>query len=426
MSSESIRCPYCNASFPITAGDLAKARLTCTQCGDTFPNQKRTLASAITADKATLPSSEKSPTLSTLPEAKPMQMSNGGIARMILLIMLAMAIVGGTFMLMTQQFRRLNDLTTLPTADIQDVRDIAKTLTPASLPALSYLPEDCFGIAAFQQETLLTTDEGKDLWREFQKDFPLIEQLRSIPQKFGMALDQFDHIAVGVRLRDNFPEVFLACRTKQIYSFLKIQNALPQANPERFRDRPVYRIADTKVGNMQVWCADSQTLVIHIGFLSPRLEDLQAIQPATESADTNFGPDLTAMIKNRVPQTSFLWFAIDVRKTEPIQSLLDGLTGKKTDQAKLPINQCCAGIRLQKGLTLSLSMQAKDLSTAKELMTQLEKSPAQNLQTKIFGPAEDAKSGNDDVLWIDLQIRGTPAQLRQLLKKMPTSFQKIE
>src|SRR5579871_5891314 len=172
MTTETLTCPYCNASLRRQADWSAGQRIVCPRCGDSFPlrfsdsitDQPRPSQLAQTGMTAELPDKEVVPL--------PSRWSNRLIASVVLGLMLLMAGGGLVFMLMTQEQRRAYDTSRPPrrpgkqlgVPEAESVPVVAN-VAPDKLAALGYLPSGVNFLFAARIPELLASPIGTQVLR---------------------------------------------------------------------------------------------------------------------------------------------------------------------------------------------------------------------------------------------------------------------
>src|SRR5207245_1549642 len=142
------------ASVTLAPGTQPGQRVPCPRCGEAFPYR----GPAVGGDDPTAAARLTTPTV-----GERAQWSNVKVAGTVLGFMALMAITGLTFALVTQKIRRAHDSSRSVTKPLPPVRTIA----PANLPSLGYLPPDTDIIAALHVAEALETPAGQAFLTQF-------------------------------------------------------------------------------------------------------------------------------------------------------------------------------------------------------------------------------------------------------------------
>src|SRR5579871_4754857 len=200
MTTETLTCPYCNASLRRQADWSAGQRIVCPRCGDSFPlrfsdsitDQPRPSQLAQTGMTAELPDKEVVPL--------PSRWSNRLIASVVLGVMFLMAGGGLVFMLMTQEQRRAYDTSRPPRRpgkqrNVQEVDDVPRVVhvAPDKLAALGYLPERMNFLLAVRVPELLASPLITQVLHDPIKQGESSIRLENLPQWLGLRLEDVDH-----------------------------------------------------------------------------------------------------------------------------------------------------------------------------------------------------------------------------------------
>jgi hypothetical protein len=401
-SSDTIHCPYCNASLPSSPEAAAPPRITCPSCGDSFSNKQATAHQTHAATPTTLPQPTEAP------------LTNAGIARILLILMGIMAICGLTFALYTVGFRRSNDITGVqPPGGLHAYT--GEPTAPAKLPALGLLPAGSDIVAGIHVRDLLHTAEGKAGW-DALKSGKTNDPLAKLEQWTGLKPEDIDHVVAGVYFKDLGPETYLIVRTLKPYSQKKISEVAKHTKPASFDNRPVYISQANFFANRLFWCKDDTTLVIYfrlLGIASVE-EDLKAIPKQPKTGATALPPSLRDCVENRLDPGTVLWTVGETPKLNAAADLLSNITlrGEYKELLQQPLQESAefrqkvqvfsVGLRPQNGIMVTGNFQGKDLEAARFLTQKFTDSiPG----AKVIGPDEDADEENPGQRWVTVQIQ---------------------
>lgn len=353
-----------------------------------------------------------------MPARKPPRVSNAALARIFLLVMLFMAVVGLTFALMTVNFRRENDNRNknLPQVYSPGKYEV-EAVDPVDLAALGYLPQDSCLVCGVHLAQMGAHPDGKKLLDQLQEQ-NLILGLDRLQQWLGLKPEDIDHFAVGMRPDDFVTGFTLVVRTRKPYTQEKLAKVLHPAKPTLNEGKPVYRLQQQTPKRM-IWCPDDKTLVVRVHLIGVEVDDLKTLplKPNTGAAGLA-EPIRHVLVKNL--KESFLWSAGDLSRIKGLAGILF-LTPKIPPELKtlLPrVDTFAAGLRFYKGITLNASFQARDVDTARELHALFKKPAPKDMIYKVEGPLSEPPPTNpEDQRWVLVQVQATLERAMQALQK---------
>lgn len=416
MTSETLTCPYCNASLAPPTDVLAGQRIVCPRCGDAFPlrptdailSQGPTLsATGMTNKPATMASGTPPNPAISLASRR----SNGLIAGLVIGLMLLMAGGGLAFMLMTQAQRRAQD-TSRPPRRPGKQRGVPEpsglpvvvSIPPDKLEALGYLPSDVNFLVAARIPELLANPVGAQLLRESFKIGGAEHRLSELPEAIGFARDDIDHLVLGVRVeKDILPPYYLVIRTAQPYDAEQLRQRLQGKRVASASKKKMFAFRPPRLNlTMNIWCADEHTVVWAL--FGDQLEAL----PNRPVADLQqFSQELRTVLKERREAVTPLWLAghsSDWSKTFAATFLTQM---KKKDWDKLsPMRTFGVWFVPETSLAIRGVFACKDEAGAHgldEYVHSLRRADA-NLKTAQDGP------------WLTVQFQAGPDFLARLMK----------
>ncbi|MGH7224041.1 MAG: hypothetical protein ACRELF_12490, partial [Gemmataceae bacterium] len=345
MTTETLTCPYCNASIGVSAGLSAGQRILCPRCGDTFPlrpadaftgqpTPQAATETAITTKPAPSASTTLSPELSFRSRRSP-----GLVAALVIGVMLVMAGGGLIFMLRTQAQRRAYD-TNLPPrrpgkqrgAIEADLPPLLASIAPDKLPALGYLPSDVNFLFAVRIPELLASPAGMRMLRDPIKLGTKDHRLEELPAWLGFRLEDIDHLVFAARIDDTLPPpCYLVFRTAQPYDEEQMRQRLKATRIASPGKKTLYKFHPPRPDiPLHAWFADERTVVLALfanqleGLPGQPVEDLQQLPE-----------EIHTLLKQRREPVAPVWIvghSRDWSKTRAAM-FLNGM--KKKDQAKL-------------------------------------------------------------------------------------------
>ena len=264
-----LTCPFCNAVIPPIPGLVVGQRIACPRCGEAFA-VSHVPASAVEYPLAQLPDAVG-------PAPKPVR-ANRILGGAVFGVMLLMAGVGLAYALATVQMRRDHDRA-LPRKQRKPwllgnkPSDEEIAVSPAQLVGLRYLPPSTGFVAGLHVEELLNGTLGKDLESKSWKVGPVEVSLGNVKEWTGLAIEDIDHIVVGVDVRDLdardlTPPVHIVVRALRSDGANRMRVALKATSGRKEKapdggERMVYGFSVKNVP-MRLWVADDRTVVLGV------------------------------------------------------------------------------------------------------------------------------------------------------------------
>ena len=300
-----LTCPFCNALIPPMSGLVLGQRIACPRCGEAFavshvPDDRVTTSIAQSPDRAESP--------------KPVR-ANRLVGGAVLATMLLMAGVGLAYALATVQMRRDHDRA-IPRQQRKPwllgnkPSDEEVAVSPAQLVGLRYLPNTTGFVAALHVEELLNGTLGKDLQSKSWKVGPTEVSLANVKEWTGLAIEDIDHIVVGVDVRDTdvrdlLPPVHIVVHARRsdganrMRVGLKATKGRKEKTPEG-GERMLYSITIKDVP-MRLWVADERTVVIGV------FDNLGRVPGEPASDITHLPAEMRETIEKRLAAGTPFW-----------------------------------------------------------------------------------------------------------------------
>jgi hypothetical protein len=421
MTTQTLTCPYCNASLGIQAGWSAGQRIVCPRCGDSFPLR---LSDSFTDQ---LPSSrppESVPPLSppnlggdkggaATEVSLPLRWSNRLIAGIVLGVMFLMAGGGLVFMLMTTQQRRAYDTSRPPRRpgrqrslpEQENVPPPVASIAPDKLAALGYLPSGVNFLFAARIPELLASPLGTNVLTAPIKVGETQIRLESLLAWLGFRLDEVDHLVFAARIDDAVPPPFyIVYRTNQPYDEEKLRQRLKGTQVPSSSKKKLYafRFPQQDI-QLNAWFADQRTVVLSL--FANQLERLPS-QPVEDLRQ--FPDELRTILKQRREPVAPAWIAGHSRDWNKTWARLLLNRMKKDDAGKL------ASLR-----TFGIWIVPDDSLTIKGVFACKDGAGARGLEEyfrSLRDPDADFKTALDGP-WLTLQFQAGPDFLARVLKR---------
>ncbi len=413
MTSETLTCPYCNASIGVPASATAGQRIICPRCGDAFalrpaeaftplPQPPRPAETGITADAP--------PAAAPILERRSRR-SNGLIAAVVLGVMLLMAGGGLAFMLRTQGERRAHDTSRpprrpgrqpgVPEPDIVPVVRVA----PDKLAALGYLPANVNVLAGVHVAELLETPVGGQVLRNPIHFGTSKYRLADLPAWVGLRLEDLDHFIFAAQIDDAvIPPFYLVLRTTQPYDDAAMRQRLNGARAAGAGKKKLYAFrAPHRDVPLYVWFADERTLVVA---LFP--DQLEALPDQPADGLRQLPEEVRTVLQQRREPAALVWVVGHSRNWAKTSAgkFLGGM--KKEVQERLTALRTF-GVWLvpDRSLDVKAVFECEDAAAAgglEEYFRTLRR-PDPTFKTALDGP------------WLTLQFQADPDFLSRLTKR---------
>lgn len=419
MTTETLTCPYCNASIGVSAGLTPGQRIVCPRCGDAFPlrfldgitgrpDAAMTSDTAITAKAPTNPRTSAMADLELSPRR-----SNRLVAGAVIALMLFMAGGGLIFMLMTQQQRRGYDTSRPPRRPgrqrglLEAVPEppVLASVAPDKLTALGYLPAGVNFLFAARVPELLASPAGMQLRRARIQLGQGTHQLGDLPAWLGFRLEEIDHLVFAARIEDDvIPPIYVVFRTGKPYDEEQLRRRLHATRVASPSKKTLYSFHALRPDfPLCAWFADERTVVLAL--IANQLERL----PSQPFEDLQQLPEeVRTVLKERREPAAPVWIAghsRDWSKTSAVKFL--GWM-KKENRTKLFLALNTFGIWLvpNTSLTVKGTFGCKEEKGARDLEDYFRSlcEPDANFKMALDGP------------WLLLQLQTEPDFLSRWLK----------
>ena len=413
MTSETLTCPYCNASIAVPASLSAGQRIVCPRCGDSFPlrpvgaltSQPPEMRETMIVDK---PKSVAGP-VSPIPELSlPSRRSNGLVAALVIGLMLFMSGGGLAFMLMTQSQRRAQDHSLPPRRPGKqrgvpepEGLPVVASVAPDKLAALGYLPSGVNLLLAARIPELSVDPIGAQMLRAPLKLGGAEYRLEDLPGWVGLRLEDIDHFVLAARVDSVFPPPFyLVIRTVQPYDEESLRSRLKATRVAG--KKKLYAFKPPRLNlPMHLWFADELTVVVLFADKSEALP----LQPV---ADLQQLPEeIRTVLKDRREPVAPVWIAGHSRDWSKSTAALFLNRMKKEELTKLaPLRTFGIWFVPEQSLAVKGVFACKDETGARGLEDYFRslRGPDASFKTALDGP------------WLTLQFQTGPDFLARWMK----------
>ncbi len=417
MTTETLTCPYCNASIGVSAGLPTGQRIVCPRCGDAFAprpadaftGQPAATVETAIADKPTTTASPAAPR----PELSlRSRRSLGIVATVVIGVMLLMAGAGLTFMLTTQQQRRAYDTSRPPRRPGKqrgvpepELPPIIAAVAPDKLAALGYLPASVNVLLGARVPELLASPAGVRILRDPVKLGDADYRLEDLPAWIGFRLEDIDHFVFAARVDESLiPPFYLVLRTAQPYDEDQLRQRLKGTRVASPSKKKLYSFHALRQGMpLFSWFVDERTVVLAL--FADQLESLP-LRPVEDLRQ--FSEEIRIVLKQRREPAAPAWIAghsRDWNKTSAAK-ILNRM--KKENQRKLTSLRSF-GIWLVPDESLAVKgvFACKDEAGAREL---------EKYFRSLHGPDANFTTALDGA-WLTLQFHTSCDFLARLMKR---------
>ncbi len=390
-------CPFCNAPLPPLAAAPTADKLPCPRCGELVP------AARWRVDPAAHGVREGEP----IPQVKAdnrgeFSSSNRKTAFVVVGIMLAMAIVGGSYALWTTKLRQSRH-PWMP----QKEEPIARR-RPIELSGLGYLPKNVHVLAGLHiAEMMSDKDAGRALMEE-PRPGVVDWALKQISRTTGVGADGLDHVVVATALDANFPQLVMIVKTRTPYDLTAIAKVAKPATPPIHQDKPLYQFSLNPIGEAFVWCVEERTLIYVFRQDQPKLEHLSGISATPKTPAEALPVEIADVMKERLATHHYAWMVGRIDQFGPLREWLPKELASLKD-----VRTFALGIEPVEGLTLTGHFLMTDAKAAAGFKTFLEIAAFDGAKSrKVETTPPEAKEA-----WLTWQVRSDAAALRTFLNR---------
>jgi len=336
-------CPFCNAVLGDSTG-------VCRVCGEALPGH--------------------SPTATTI-DPKP---RNRRTALLVVTVMAGCALMALTYALVTQPWRRANDIGAPPRPPRSPFDPTATA--PDQLAALTYLPAGCDLLVGLRFAGLYDDPAMRAL---LDQPLPVGKntiRLADLRTWIGLEPEQIDHAVLGLAL----PRIVLIVRTRGRTDAEVVRKALkatPVVNVPLGETRTLY---NAQLGGLNLpvarWFADERTIALS-------LTDFTAM-PAREGE--HLSASMRTLLRQRLDPGCAVWSAGLLRGSlqVPAQAAIAGVLGEQA--ALAGVSAYAAGLVPGKEIIGRLDLEMEKAAIAEALAERLRgKEPTPNLKVETDG-----------------------------------------
>jgi hypothetical protein len=257
------------------------------------------------------------------------------------------------------------------------VPSIVRSVRPAELSGLGYLPEDTNVIAAINIGMLMETPEGREF---LMGNGGQLWNWQRLQEWTGISLSEIDHLIVGLRVDNNLlPRLLIIIETIRPFSVTGVKAAL--------------RAGKWPDPDACLFPSD------HVLILGLTRKDLERVSIKQTEGINHLPPSVQKALQERIPRDGEVWAVghADNWLQTPALAFFAGLP-KENREVLQRIQTFAAGIRVEKALTVDAAVECVNDSAAKAL--------EQLIRQQKLDELKDAKI-NEKERWVSFQAKVT-------------------
>jgi hypothetical protein len=317
--------------------------------------------------------------------------------------MALMAVGGLTFALLTMQARRSHDYREQPNKLVPVVRSVP----PAGLAGLGYLPDGTNLVAAVHVAELRATPAGRAFLERAELGGSGLS-MADVEKNVGLGREDIDHVVFGVRLLDKqFPRLVLIVQTRQPYDAGRVRSALKAERPIDVGKKKVYQFNLEKPRwNAYLWCAAPTTLVV-----GTSREDIAAAPDERAAGLEQLPESLQAFIKERLRTGTQAWLAGHAENWDTIRLLAATVLSEENQKVIAAIQTFGFWLRLHDQVEVRGALHCTDAAGAQLVEKALSRALARdNSYLNVLGSSPEARKVADELVK-SLQVKQADAWL---------------
>jgi hypothetical protein len=374
-------CPYCNSYVTAEAGGRTGQRLKCPRCGESFsyrPGDDDVPVGEAAFNQTALPRDEGGLT--------PVRWSNRRLATVVLGGMAVMAALGLAFALTTTSLRRSHDR--VGSADPQKAVPI-KTVPPAELEGLGYLPADTDLVVGVHVAELLQEPAGRELLPRLFTAWPNLSPV-NLEKSTGLRLAEVDHVVLAAELQKTLlPRVYLIVQTKTPIDWEQhLRSKLKATRHPEAGHKPWYRIhVEQPPIDPVLWPLNERTLAVCLN-----VADFKKLRPEQPRGIDQLSAPLQGLIKERMGNAAPLWIAAHLEDwNQPLLQVLLADLRPESRTTLQSVRSLAAWIALTDAATFNAAVECSDASSTERVAAFFSPAGAQagDLERR-FSPANAA------------------------------------
>ncbi len=288
------------------------------------------------------------------------------------------------------------------------VRPVVRSVRPAELPGLGYLPDDTNVIAAVNIGELMETPAGREFLNA-PPPLPLSPEgrgsdraaggfwsWRRLQDWTGIGLSEIDHVIVGLKVDNNLlPRLIVVIETNRPFAVNQIKRNLRAS----------------KLPDPEAYLFPSDRVLI----LGLTKKDLEPVSVQRREGIGHLALPLQTALRERIPRGAQFWatgHADDWRKTLAL-AYLAGLP-KENRELIQRIQTFAIGLRVEQGPIIDAAFQCSDEPAAKALEQWLRQQELDELKEMKISQKED---------WVSIQAK--VADISGLLNRIKNANRKL-
>jgi hypothetical protein len=186
---------------------------------------------------------------------------------------------------------------------LEETKAEVRTMAPASLPALGYLPPDTDLVAGIHVAEILADPVAREFLKQLRLGSADVDL--SVIQKWtGLRLEDVDHAVLGLRVKDELiPRFNLVVRTTWAYDAESLRRSIKVHRMPDPGKKELYRLElEKSVLRPVLWFANDRTIIVGL-----KAEDLVPVPARQREGIDHLLPELSSILKERLGAGTPVW-----------------------------------------------------------------------------------------------------------------------
>jgi hypothetical protein len=305
---------------------------------------------------------------------------------------------------------------------LEETKGEVRTIAPASLPALGYLPLDTDLVAGIHVAEILAEPTAREFLTRMRLG-PVDGDLSIIQKWTGLRLEDVDHAVLGLRVEGQLiPRFNLVVQTTRPYDAESLRKSMNVSRSPEPSKKELYRVRLEKSLLTPIsWFADDHTLIVGL-----KPEDLAPVPAKPREGIDHLHADVVNLVKERLGQGTPAWIVGRAENWDLLWRILLDRQAREGQPVELFNAARTFGVWFQfnDGLALNAAVQCADAVSAKALEAYLTghdlgdkkpfsmPAPPPELAPLYRELGQSLKSDRNDT-WVVLQAKASGETMRK-------------